>query len=58
MMTSLKRGSVMVDNSFFTHGLYVYIQSLTTASGNRLFGSVEEHWTINPAVQVLILPKS
>ena len=27
-------------------GPAVYIQSLTTASGSKLFGSVVEHWTI------------
>ena len=35
-----------------------YIQSLLTASGSRLFGSVVEHWTFNPVACVQILPKS
>ena len=37
---------------------YVYDQSLTTASENRLFGSVVDHWTFDPVAQVQIPPKS
>ena len=38
MTASLKRESVTFDNSYIMHSLWVYIQSLTTASGSRLFG--------------------
>ena len=37
---------------------YRFIQSLTFASGNRLFGSVVEHWVLNPEARVQIPPKS
>ena len=35
--------AVTADNSCLTRSLQVYIQSLTTASGTRIFGSVVEH---------------
>ena len=54
MMTSLKTGSVTADNSYLTHNLYCYIQSLTTPSVSRPFGLEEEHWTFNPAARVQI----
>ena len=57
MMTSLKRGSVTTENSYLTHSLKVYIQTLTTASGIRLFGSVVEHWTFNSAARFQIPPQ-
>ena len=41
-----------------THSLQICIQSLTTASGSRLFGSVVEHWIIDPASRVRFKPKS
>ena len=31
---------VMADSSYLMHSLWVFIQSLTTVSGSRLFGSV------------------
>ena len=37
---------------------YSFIQSLTTASGSRLFDSVVEHWLIDPAARVRFPPKS
>ena len=37
---------------------YSYIQSLTTASGSRFFGSVVEHWIIDPAAPVRFPSKS
>ena len=40
------------------HSLQVHIQSLTTASGSRLFGSVIEHWITDPAGRVRFPPKS
>ena len=40
------------------HSLWVYSQSLSTASGNRLFGSVVELWIIDPAAWVRFPPKS
>ena len=46
MMTFLKRESVIAYHSYdnlpwqILHSLLVYIQYLTTAPGNRLFGSV------------------
>ena len=49
---------VTVDNSYLSHSLEVYIQSLTTVSGSRLFGSVVEHWIIDPAARVRFPPKS
>ena len=45
---------VTADKSYLTHSLIVYIQSLTTASGYRLFGAVVEHWIFNTAAQVRI----
>ena len=48
----------MADNLYLTHSLKVYIQSLTTASGSRLFGSVVENWIIDPAARVRFPPKS
>ena len=40
------------------HGLWIYTQSLTTASGSRLFGSVVAHWIIDQAARVRFPPKS
>ena len=63
MMTFLKKGSVTADNStlhithYLTDSLQIYIQSLTTASGSRLFGSVVKHWIIDPAARVRFPPK-
>ena len=50
--------AVMADNSYLTYSFWVYIHSLTTVSESRLFGSVIEHWTFNPAARVQIPPKS
>ena len=47
---------VTADN--LTHSLHVYIQSLTTASGLRLFGSVVDHWIIDPTARVRFPSKS
>ena len=44
-----------VSEGFLT---YSYIQFLTTASGSRLFGSVVEHWIIDPTARVGFPPKS
>ena len=41
---------------YLTHRLYVYIQSLTTASWSKLFGSVVEHWIIDLVGQAFFQP--
>ena len=43
---------VTADNSTLRIAYLVYIQSLTAASGSTLFGSVVEHWIIDPAAWV------
>ena len=43
---------------YLTQSLQVYIQSLPTASGSRLFGSVVERWIFNPAAWVQFPPNS
>ena len=48
----------MADNSNLMHSLWVYIQSLTTVSGSRHFGSVVEHWPFTPAARVQIPQQS
>ena len=49
---------VTVDNSTLRIAERFYIHSLTTASGSRLFGSVVDHWIIDPAARVRFSPKS
>ena len=59
MMTSLKRGSVTAHSSYLTHRLRVYIESLITVPGSRLFGTlVARALDFIPAAQVQIPPKS
>ena len=48
----------MADNSYLMHSLLDNIQSLTTVSGIRLFGSVVEHLAFNPEAWVQIPSKS
>ena len=48
---------VTADNSTLRIA-YRFIQSLTTVSGSRLFGSVVEHWIIDPAARFRFPPKS
>ena len=43
---------------YLTHSLWVNIHSMITASGSRLFGSLVEHWIIDPAVRVRFPLKS
>ena len=43
---------------YLKHSLWVYIQSLTTASGRSRFSSVVKHWIIDPAARVRFSPKS
>ena len=48
----------MLRPRFLSYEKLIDIQSLTTASGSRLFVSVVEHWTFNLAARVLIPSKS
>ena len=49
--------SFVTADNYHTHSLRAYIQSLTTG-GSRLFGSVVEHWIIDPAARGQFPPKS
>ena len=55
MMTSLKKGSVTADNSTLR---IAYTRRFISMSGSRLFGSVVEHWIIDPTARVRFPPKS
>ena len=54
----LEEGGVTANNSSLRTAYRFYIRSLTTASGSRLFGSVVEHWIIDPVARVRFPPKS
>ena len=54
----LEEGECYGRKLYLPHNLQVYIQSLTTASGSRLFCSVVEHWIIDPAARFRFTPKS